>query len=331
MAEAFELWGQRGRAYFEVVGESFYEKQIKALFKDTKLRADGGTELAIVVELRPDPLNRYDPHAVGVWGTTGQLGSLSRDEAKKYQPVLLQLVKAGYTPVVGARAYGSEYEDYDGRKKFRGGVWLDLAEPHMLFPLNAPPRDGAHQVLPLGAAIQVTGEDKHLDALIPHLRPEGEGWVHATLHPITEQTARSTKDLVEVRIDGHRVGQLTPKMSGDLLPAITHLAASGTTAATRAVVKGNRLKAEVVLYVQRAHELPASWLDARPAAVAVAAPPRAHVPVPPRPTGLRFVVPPEWPQPPAGWEPQTGWQTDPAWPAAPAGWQYWQLTWSQAE
>ncbi|XVV08711.1 hypothetical protein ACQP2X_28120 [Actinoplanes sp. CA-131856] len=76
MAEAFELWGQRGRAYFEVVGESFYEKQIKALFKDTKLRGDDGAELSISVELRPDPQNRYDPHAVGVWGKTGQLGNL---------------------------------------------------------------------------------------------------------------------------------------------------------------------------------------------------------------------------------------------------------------
>ncbi|MEV4347240.1 HIRAN domain-containing protein [Actinoplanes sp. NPDC049596] len=330
MAEPFELWGQRGRAYFEVVGESFYEEQIKALFKDSK-----GDELDFVVELRPDPLNQYDPNAVGVWGPTGQVGHLSRDNAKKYQPALLQVVQAGWRPVVGARAYGSEYENYDGRKTFRGGVWLDLAEPHMLFPLNAPPPAGTHRLLPVGAAMQVSGEDKHMDALVAHLRPEGEGWVYATLHSITEQTARTSKELVEVRVDGHRVGQLTPKMSGELLPVVTHLAAGGATTTARAVVKGNRLKAEVVLYVQRAHELPASWVEAQPAprahVPAPAAAARAHVPVPPRPTGVRFVVPPEWPQPPAGWEPQTGWQPDPKWPAAPADWQYWQLTWSRAE
>jgi len=36
-----------------------------------------------------------------------------------------------------------------------------------------------------------------------------------------------------------------------------------------------------------------------------------------------FVVPPDWPQPPAGWLPPAGWQPDPTWPPAPAGWQFW--------
>jgi collagen type III alpha len=36
--------------------------------------------------------------------------------------------------------------------------------------------------------------------------------------------ARSAREVVEVRVDDARVGQLTPKMSGELLPAIRHLA-----------------------------------------------------------------------------------------------------------
>lgn len=38
----------------------------------------------------------------------------------------------------------------------------------------------------------------------------------------------------------------------------------------------------------------------------------------------RFVAPPNWPQPPAGWTPSAGWQPAPEWGAAPAGWTFWQ-------
>ncbi len=38
----------------------------------------------------------------------------------------------------------------------------------------------------------------------------------------------------------------------------------------------------------------------------------------------RFVCPPTWPQPPAGWVPPPGWRPDPAWGPAPEGWQFWQ-------
>jgi hypothetical protein len=136
-------------------------------------------------------------------------------------------------------------------------------------------------------------------------------------------------------------------MSGELLPAIRHLAQLGTTTVARAIVKGNSIKAEVVLYVARAHELPESWLGAAPppAPVATVVPvvagpsaethtvavvpgrPREHGIIPPAPVGIRFVVPPEWPQPPAGWVPPAGWRPDPSWPVAPDGWQWWVPVW----
>lgn len=37
----------------------------------------------------------------------------------------------------------------------------------------------------------------------------------------------------------------------------------------------------------------------------------------------RFVAPPGWPQPEAGWAPPPGWEPDPSWPPAPAGWNFW--------
>lgn len=344
MSIPLDLWGQRGWPHVEVAGESHYARSIRALFgKDFKAN---GSEITVTASLIPEPHNKHDRNAVGVWVGAAQVGYLAREEAVRYAPVLARLAAQGWLPQVSARVWGAEWSDYDGRSgSFEGSVRLDLAEPHMLVPANLPP-GGDSRMLPMGSAIQVTGEEQHLDTLAPFLRPEGECWAHVSLHEVVEQLARSTRTVVEVRIDGACVGQLTPKMSGELLPAVRYLAEQGATAAARAVVKGNRIKTEVVLYVARAHELPESWLGdvpqpSPPAAStpvhigspvdqsrpAVPTAPRAHSPIPPPPIGVKFVVPPGWPQPPEGWVPPTGWQPDPGWPVAPSDWQWWVPVW----
>ncbi|MEH1130055.1 HIRAN domain-containing protein [Micromonospora sp. CPCC 206061] len=342
MSIAFDLWGQRGWARVDVAGESHHAKAIRAVVgPDLK---SGGSEIKVDVQLLPEPNNRFDRNAIAVWCGNHQLGYLPKEVAPQYVSVLSGLVANGWTPQVQARIWASvfSYDDEPGRGEFHASVTLDLAEPHMLVPTNMPP-NGEHRTLPLGNAIQVTGEDRHLDALAPHLRPEGETWAYATLHEVVEETARTSKAIVEIRINDERVGQLTPKMSSEVLPAIRHLAEAGVTTAARVIVKGNRIKAEVVLYVARAHELPDEWLRetarARQPAVAVATassapspaaayePPRQHAPIPPPPTSIRFTVPPGWPTPPQGWAPPSGWRPDPSWPLAPEGWQWWVPAW----
>lgn len=345
MSIPFGLWGQRGWPNLDIVGESHHLKPIRALF-GPNLKA-GGTEMTATAQLIPEPQNRHDRNAVAVWIGSHHVGYLSREDAVRYAPVLSALVAEGWAPQVSARVWAGQWSsdsrDQDG---FSASVRLDLAEPHLLLPANMPPGQ-QYRLLPAGSSIQVTGEDKHLDVLSAWLCPEGECWVYATLHELTEQLARTTRTVVEIRIDDHRVGQLTPKMSGELLPAVRHLAEQGQTATARAIVKGNRIKTEVVLHVARAHELPDSWLSVPASApttvtptpsapVPVVAPPErsyASVPaampvvIPPAPTGIKFVVPPNWPQPPARWIPQPGWRPDPAWPAPPEGWQWWIPVW----
>jgi hypothetical protein len=340
MSIAFDLWGQRGWARVEVAGESHHAKDIRAVFgSDFK---PNGSEITVETQLRPEPGNRFDRNAVAVWSGPYHLGYLPREEAARYVAVLSGLVANNWTPQCKARVWAAEWSHEDderpGQVEFRGRVTLDLAEPHMLVPANLPP-SGEHRTLPLGGAIQVTGEENHLDALQPLLRPEGECWAYVTLHEILEETARTSKTVVEVRVDDERVGQLTPKMSGELLPAVRHLAETGASTSARAIVKGNRIKAEVVLYVARAHELPDTWLngsDRTPQAAAEAVvatagvprtQPREHSPIPPPPTSIRFTVPQGWPAAPAGWVPPPGWRPDPAWPPAPAGWQWWVPAW----
>lgn len=342
MSIPLDLWGQRGWPSVEVAGESHYARSIRGLFgKDFKAT---GTEITVTAQLIPEPHNKHDRNAVGVWVGGVQVGHLPREEAVRYAPVLSALTAQGWLPQVFARAWGAEWSDYDDRTgSFQGSIRLDLAEPHMLVPANLPP-SGDCRLLPTGNSIQVTGEEKYLDALAPFLRPEGECWAHVSLHEVIEQLARSTRTIVEVRLDGACVGQLSPKMSSELLPAIRHLAQQGTTAAARAIVKGNRIKTEVVLYVARAHELPESWLSEAASSQPTAAPPvpvtdpvdqsapgvpapRAHAPIPPPPNGIKFVVPSGWPSPPEGWVPPAGWQPDPSWPVAPDGWQWWVPVW----
>jgi collagen type III alpha len=322
-----------------VAGESNYTDAIRRLLGD-RVGPDW-TELKALGHLVPEPTNKHDANAVQVF-IGGRLGGyLPREDAARYAPVLSNLVAQGYLPQVSAEVRGAIVDDYEydarGRertiKRFVGSVRLDLAEPHLLIPANAPP-DVPHVLLPRGNAIQVTGEEVYVSRLAPMIGPAGETWIHVTLHEVHEQMARSTKTLVEVRVDGAPGGRLTPKMSSELLPAIRHFAERGLTTAGRAILKGNQLKADITLYVARAGELPQEWLAGPESSVAVAvipggtvnaAPPSAAAPA----TAIagapawRFNAPPGWPPPPAGWTPPPGWAPPPDLPPAPRDWQWW--------
>ena len=271
MANRFQLWGQAGWASAEVVGETHYAKAIRALFGDDF--DPRGTDITVPVQLIPDRNNRHDRNAVGVWSGNSLLGHLPRPEAARYVQVLTALTDRGLVPEVSARITGREWGAADGRPAaFDGSIRLDLAEPHMLVPANSPPAQ-EYRLLPSGSAVQVVGQQQYLDALVPLLRPEGECWAYVTLH-------ETAGHLVEVRLGDARAGDLSPKMSGELLPALRHLAEQGLVTAARAIVRGDSGKSEVMLYVARAQDLPESWQGGarRPAAAPAAGRGAAGVP-----------------------------------------------------
>jgi hypothetical protein len=274
VANRFPLWGQAGWASAEVVGETHYAKAIRALFgSDFDPR---GTDITVAVELIPDRNNRHDRNAVGVWAGGSLLGHLPRPEATRYVGVLTALTSRGLIPEVNARITGREWGAADGRPAaFDCTIRLDLAEPHLLVPANAPPVQ-EHRLLPSGSAVQVIGQQQALEALLPLLRPEGgECWAYVTLHETADH-------LVEVRVGDVRVGDLSPKMSGELLPVLRHLAEQGSVTAARALVRGIGGKSEVLLYVARVQDLPESWQPspARQSAAPAAGRGTATVPAP---------------------------------------------------
>lgn len=184
---------------------------------------------------------------------------------------------------------------------------LDLAEPEMLFPVNAPPA-GRTAEIPPGRSLEIKGEENHLDVLTPLIASGGAAGVWVSLHEITDQRPRSAGQVVEVRLDGKRVGQLLPKMSAEYLPVIRHADARGVLLYARAAVRGNALAAQVKVYPARSAELPAEWIKALDTIAGTAQETQeraaAAAPSPPPP-------PPGWYPDPSG--PGTRWWDGSAW------------------
>lgn len=88
----------------------------------------------------------------------------------------------------------------------------------------------------------------------------------ATLGVISGGTAKAPKDVVEVRIDGRRIGQLTPGSSQHFVPTIRHLASEARAVVAWLRVKGSAIAAQAKLQATKAHELSADWF-AEPDAV----------------------------------------------------------------
>ena len=248
----FEIWGQRGWHNVDVVGEQYRSAAaIKGLFAD----GTGGMQWEGQVQLRPEPENKHDRNAIAIYCDGVHVGYLPRELAVEYAQVLAAIDQAGYVACTPGTIWAFTFD-----REFDCNCRLELPPPHMLVPINSPPI-GPVVELPMGSVIQVQGEENHLGTLRAWTRPEGEAWVYVTLASFVQATARAQKTLVEVRIDGQPVGQLTPKMSSELLPAIDLLAEHGLQAAARATVTANAIKAEVKLYTLRAHELPGAWID----------------------------------------------------------------------
>lgn len=246
-----EAWTTGRTPQFNVVGESRYYPQLRKVAG----RLGGGPngEAITTAVLRPEPENTYDHNAVQVTIDDLVVGYLPADEAVNYSPLLLHLAGQGDLISVPARVW------WDAEGEFMASVRLDLAPPGLLLPVNAPPAGNVMQ-LPPGNAIQVVGEDAHLDVLAPIVAGNGPAAALVTLHEISEQKTRTVKQIVEVRIDGRRVGQLTPAMGEHLLAVIRLATTAGVTLYCRAGIRGNQIKAEVAIYPTKAADLPSAWI-----------------------------------------------------------------------
>lgn len=166
-----------------------------------------------------------------------------------------------------------------------------MSSPATILPENTAP-EKPHAVIPFGRSIQVTGEEDHFDVLTRYSKVAGRLLV--SLHITELQRPRSVVKVLEVRVDGERVGQLTPATSASLEPMYNEAAVQGLVVCAWASIKASRLAAELTLHVTRAEDVPETWPsvgDKIPQLRPIQQVPHAYVntdPIapPPEPSGL---------------------------------------------
>lgn len=267
--QPYPLWGGQGDwCNEEVVGVHAYIDAIRAT-----LGSDfdpSGSTVRRTVELIPEPGNPHDRYAVSVRASNYVIGYLARDRAVLFHSRLMGLIDRGLVPTVPAaiRAYDqNRWDDRPGAPlDLDINIDVQLSEPHLILPGNEPP-DVPYTLLPQGYSVQVTKANDHFQILRHFVEPEGELELLVTLHEIDVSTAKTEKKLVEVRVEGHRIGQLTPQTSAKFLPAVRHLSNRGLVTAGRGWFKGSSVSAQVSLMAAKAHELPGDFLAGEPRTV----------------------------------------------------------------
>lgn len=276
----YRLPGPAGYPSAEVAGENSRTSEIiAAIGGKPKLNQEVEVELDAV--LIPEPDNPFDRNAISVRIKGHSVGYIPKEDTGKYRDAINRIAASGHVATTKARVWAVTREDYDGKKKFYSRVSLVLPWDGLKLPINNPPAS-PHVVLPWGGALQVTGEDQHFDVLRNFLTPDGDGLAFVTLHKIENTLKNGTvRELVEVRIDGQRIGEMTTTTSKHFLPVIAHVDQSGQQLAAWAKVKGSPVSVEVALQGARANEVPAAWFSGEGANVPSLIPPAATYAVPP--------------------------------------------------
>ena len=246
-----EIWGAGSNPRGEILGESSYASHICSVicertgetsFGDSGLETDA---IALIIDSGDEALAFIDGSPVGY---------LPAETLAPLAAAIKSIATSGCVPAIRARLWASEAI---------ASVSLDLGDPDLMVPINALADAGVVE-LPTGRSIQVTGEETHMDVLVPLLGGASQVSAWATLVAATTGSGKSEKRVVEVQINGNAVGQLTAGMSAELLPTLDHLLLRQFGAAVRATVKGNRVKVDVSICASKSGDIPESWFDSLP-------------------------------------------------------------------
>ncbi|WP_285814406.1 DUF2510 domain-containing protein [Microbacterium sp. USTB-Y] len=260
---SFYLPEYNGHAGTEVAGEF---ARLDAIHKVLGRRPKLDEEIVrdgLLAALVPEPSNAYDRNAVKVLIDGQHVGYLEKEVAVVTQPIMRRIIEAGYLPTTGARIWAvARRDNYDARKlRHHANVRLALSYTGSMLPLNDPPFEG-YSIIPWGGSLQVTGEEHHQEVLAEYVTDDPSALVIGTLTLIQRGTPKAPKELIEISIDGQRIGQLTPGSSQHFIPTVQHLERQGQTAAAWLRVSGSAIAAQVTIHATRAHELPSEWFDA---------------------------------------------------------------------
>lgn len=267
VSSEYALWNARRSTWadYDVVGSRNYLPAIARLFPRDWDRA--GHEIHRDFALVPEPDNPYDEQAVSVRADGDVVGYIAHGDLGEWAPVVYRVAGSGCTATVPGRIWMVMQEDW-GQLDWRGNprtsrgayVRIRLGEPELALPRNDPPAM-PHTLLPRGGFVKVTQTQDHFDALFEHVPESGRGLLYATLHAETITTARSSTDVIEVRIDDEPIGVLTADMSKRFLPLVEHLRGRGLIPTCRAEITGSSVAAEVRIDAVKANEADDAVLD----------------------------------------------------------------------
>lgn len=259
----------------DLVGEYFYTDNIRQAigYLPDPGRAEQ-TEVRIQLVPEPDNPHGVRGQAISARINNNVVGYLSNDDAAKWHHEIHRI--AASNAVATTRGTVRVYRHYDSPQKSRFkkdhstleleiNIRINLPEPGHLVPLNIQTSDNI-SMLPWGNALKVTGTEEHLQHLVDYVPISGEGMVTLTLHRIRHTLKNgAVRELVEARLDGRRIGQLTPASSLHFLPTIDHAEDMGNTLAIWARLQGSSIAVELNVYGARAKELSDDWLSTMPA------------------------------------------------------------------
>lgn len=247
---AIEAW-THSASYFHLKHADIQPAIIKQLAKGN---GHDSWDFEGTAEIVADP-----EHArVGAFFKGHLVGYFTAIDARPYVKPLRRLTLNNVHLLAPIRGQWSLHEYAGDAPMIESYHTVQLRSPGCLVPLNAPP-DQAHIMLPPGGPIKATAGPEHLKTLKRYIAPSGKSDVHTTLHAITIERPRSTVSLVEARIDGYPAGTLSKLMSDQMLPVVGELAGAGIATACRAMVSGNSLAAELILYAARPAQLSNAW------------------------------------------------------------------------
>lgn len=211
-----------------VVGESHYQQALHLVARGQAAGNTMAQHLEVTAALIPEPENSWDRKAVRVDVVTGKrtvkVGYLPREVAAKYQPELLALRKQGRLGVCAGRIAGGDKKLY--------GIYLHLGAPAEVGatigtqdPTIAEKTSGS-VLLRSDWTCTVTKEADHQE-MLSRYRPNSPTRPRELIASLGICKIQSGKyegqDAIEVRIDGHRVGQLTYAMTQRYIDVVTPL------------------------------------------------------------------------------------------------------------
>lgn len=214
--------------------------------------------------------NSYDDGLIAVRADGLTIGYMSGHSAREWRRPVQKVIEAGLVPVTNGRLWASqrhvwENDDWDAATSLKTFVRLTLAlgDPETALPENDPPSE-PYTLIPRSSIVQVTKEDEYAGSLLRFVPATGYGMFFATLHAVDRSTAKTSKTIVGVRIDGEQVGELTPQMSRRFLPMIEHLHTRGLLTACWADITGSSVAAKVRIDALKANEVSSDLLDGPP-------------------------------------------------------------------